>query len=184
MREHSLDHGRDSTIMGTAAPRLRMLSRLRDYEVADGDPDIRGWKLFDATGESVGTIHDLIIDMEQKEARYLDVQLEAAATTGGQERHVLVPIGLARLSDDVEAVTLTTLDRTHLAALPSFDHSVITRDKECELQGSLRGDPRPTPDTGAAFYESPEFTTVVFWGARHGHDGRGYAVIARETREH
>lgn len=175
MREHSPDYERDPTIMGTAAPRLRMLSRLREYEVADRDPDIRGWKLFDATGESVGTIHDLVIDMEQKVARYLDVQLDREAASGSQERHVLVPIGLARLSDDVEAVTLTTLDRSHLAALPAFDHSVITRDKECELQGAVRGDTRPTPDTGAAFYESPEFTTVVFWGTRRGADGRGTA---------
>ena len=183
MKEHSPDHGRDPTIMGTAAPRLRMLSRLREYEVADEDPDIRGWKVFDAAGDAAGTVHDLIIDMEQKEARYLDVQLDDDATSGSQERHVLVPIGLARLSDDVEAVTLTTLERSRLASLPDFDHSVITRDRECELQGAVRGEARPTPDTGASFYESPEFTTLIFWGARRGGDGRGYGVIAREARD-
>lgn len=32
----------DPTMIGRTASRLRLLSRLDDYEIADGEPDIRG----------------------------------------------------------------------------------------------------------------------------------------------
>lgn len=182
MREHRAEGHRDPTLMGGSSSRLRALSRLDDYEVAEEDPDIRGWQVFDATGDVVGMVHDVIVDMGDKQARYLDVMLDDRPDPGGRERHVLVPIGLARLSDDVEALALPTMERRRLASLPGFDHSIITRDRECELQGAVRGDERPAEDTGDAFYDAPEFATVAFLGSRG--EGRMYGVVLRGRGMH
>lgn len=170
---------RDPTIMGNSAPRLRRLSQLEDYEIADGDPDIRQWRVFDAEGDAVGTVHDLIIDLGTLEARYVDLELAGDVAGSDSDQHVLVPIGAARLSDDVDAMTLTSLQASQLASLPRYDHSTITRDRECELQGALLGLGRPSDDTGAEFYSHPQFVATAFWGARRRASNQAYIVRGR-----
>lgn len=175
--EHRHDHAHypenDPTLRGNTDARLRRLSQLDDYEVADGDPDVRSWRVFDADGNAVGKVHDLIIDMGAMEARYIDLELdESVAGEADDDRHVLVPIGSARLSDDVDTVTLTSRRAAELATLPRYDHSVITRDRECELLGIDRS--RAQDDS--AFYDQPEFDGSQFWGARRT-SGGAYVIL-------
>jgi hypothetical protein len=49
---------------------LRRLSDA-DYEVAPGEPDVRGWRVIAANDEQLGTIVDLIIDPAAGKVRYL-----------------------------------------------------------------------------------------------------------------
>ena len=167
MKAHMHEPDRDPTMAGNSAPRLRRLSQLDDYEVADNDPDIRGWRVFDSDGEPVARVHDLVIDLGEMKARYMDLELdEQIGGADADERHVLVPIGTARASADVDAVTLTTTSASQLAALPRYDHSPITRDRECELQGRVLGLDTAAEDTGASFYAQPMYQSTLFWIAR------------------
>jgi hypothetical protein len=57
--------GRDASLHGDArngAPRLVHLDEMSDLEVADGDPDLRGWDVRTAHDEKVGTVKDLVVD--------------------------------------------------------------------------------------------------------------------------
>src|SRR4051812_44061193 len=112
------------------APRVAALSKLRDFEVADDTPDPRGWTIFDGTGAVVGKVHDLIVDTVAMRTRYLDVELDKDVARLDDERHVLVPVGLARLDDDRDSVILGSLSAPRLAELPPFAHREIDREYE------------------------------------------------------
>ena len=54
------------------------LARLSDadYEVAQGEPDVRGWDVVLGSDDVVGKVDDLINDRSAGKVRYLDVDLE------------------------------------------------------------------------------------------------------------
>lgn len=64
---------------------LRRLSELR-YQVADGEPDIRGWSVFTSTGREIGRVSDLLVDPDAGEVVMLDVDLRR------NDRHTLAPL--------------------------------------------------------------------------------------------
>lgn len=47
-----------------------------DYEIAPGEPDVRGWRVVLGRDEAVGEVDDLIIDPAASKVRYLDVDLD------------------------------------------------------------------------------------------------------------
>ena len=49
------------------ARRLVPLKELDDFRVADGEPDIRGWNVYTATGREIGDIEDLLVDTVERE---------------------------------------------------------------------------------------------------------------------
>lgn len=99
--------------------RLTPLENLDDCKVAEGDPDVRGWDVTGADGERVGRVNDLVVDTAAMRVRYLDVTLDERAGGSG-DRHVLIPIGGARLDDADDAVRLDYLDAAQLSAFPSY----------------------------------------------------------------
>ena len=163
--EVHIGHGEppDPTIIGNEVPRLRALSELNHFKVADDDPDIRGWVVREANGVTIGRVHDLVAEMDTRQVRYLDVAIDAK--DADRERHVLVPIGLARLNDDSSIVTLAAVTREQLLSLPAYDHKSFSRDRECELVGQLQGLAEPAADT-PRFYEHAVFGTKGFWGEK------------------
>jgi hypothetical protein len=74
---HRHPHARDrGGRPGTeAAGRLRRLHDLRDYEVADGYPDVRRWTVKTSDGTTIGEVEDLIVDTQALRVRYLVVEL-------------------------------------------------------------------------------------------------------------
>ncbi|MDQ6926737.1 MAG: PRC-barrel domain-containing protein, partial [Candidatus Eremiobacteraeota bacterium] len=70
--------------MDNAYP-TRGLARLSDvpFQVAEGEPDIRGWPVYASTGREVGTVAELLVDPEAAEVVMLDVDLR------GNDQHTL-----------------------------------------------------------------------------------------------
>ena len=134
----------DVRATGTAvAPQIAPLKELKDYKVASDDPDVRGWKVLGRDGSKIGEVHDLLVDTAAMRVRYLDVELDrdllgslpavpGVASTGAlmQHRHVLVPIGTARLDDDHDDVYVDSLDAQDVAVLPPYDHTAFSREYE------------------------------------------------------
>ncbi|HEY9856633.1 MAG TPA: PRC-barrel domain-containing protein [Stenomitos sp.] len=58
---------------------LAGLLDLEGFRVAEGSIDARGWPLYDARGDLVGQVEDLIVDTEVMEARYMQVALHDLA---------------------------------------------------------------------------------------------------------
>lgn len=124
-----------------------MIKRLRDlpgYEIASGDPDIRGWKVLEPKGtQTIGTVDSLLIDTDRSEVRYVSVKV------GDTTR--LVPIGQIDLDEDQHQVSvqpgaLGTLDR-----LPVYQGEEITPEREQQLYATF------IPQQKTTAYRRPEF---------------------------
>ena len=201
---------------------LRPFSRLHGYQIAEGDPDVRGWIVLGADGKAVGEVADLLVDVEAGRVRYLSVRIDSdlleasapsetaqddetlrplgapagmvtahAAMAGlgplitetvvrsslsetenemtrghhlGSERHVLIPIGHARLDPQHDWVKVEDLTAAEIAELPDYDDEALDREGESRLRQWFD---RTFSHTQAAdFYTGPSFNEDRFYGPR------------------
>src|SRR5215207_8837942 len=87
-----------------------------NYEIADGQPDIRGWDVKDTTGKKIGEVDELIFDVQSQKVRYIVLDLEGNVLDL-EPRNVLVPIGLAQIDEKDEDVILPNVSAAQLQAL-------------------------------------------------------------------
>jgi hypothetical protein len=169
------------------APQIAPLKELKDYKVASDDPDVRGWKVLGRDNRKIGEVHDLLVDTAALRVRYLDVELDrdllgslppvpGVAHTGAlmEHRHVLVPIGTARLDDDHDDVYIESLDANDVAVLPPYDHKAFSRDYENGVRqrwdrGYAPPPPAAAPGAGypdTNYYAGDLYDDERFYGPR------------------
>jgi photosynthetic reaction center H subunit len=135
-----------TTGTATTAHHLVAMKDLHGYKVAGGDPDVRKWDVLGRDGRRLGKVDDLIVDKEAQRVRYLDVDLDHDLLGADRRRHVLLPIGVARLDKERDNVLIDQLDATEATLLPEYRHEAIDREWETELR--RRFDRAYTPTTG------------------------------------
>jgi sporulation protein YlmC with PRC-barrel domain len=86
------------------------LRSLPGYRIADGAPDVRGWRVVAADGSEVGTVADLIVDTAAETIRYVVI-----ATNGAPDS--LVPVGYSRVDRKRNRIDLPVLIPSDLEAL-------------------------------------------------------------------
>ncbi|MBD2713884.1 PRC-barrel domain-containing protein [Microvirga sp. STR05] len=143
---------------------LRRLRDLTDYEVADGNPDVRGWTVRGGDGRPFGEVTELIVEEETLKVRYLDVELSASLNINDRERHILIPIGVAALDDDGDNLFVPSLTLDSVLEYPPYQEFQITREYEEAMLRALRLE-LPAHSTGP-FYEQPSFDEGHFYGTR------------------
>ena len=94
-----------------------------DYEIADGEPDIRGWDVRDSNAQHLGKIEDLIFDPQARKVRYMVVKLDKNISDD-KNRDVLVPIGLAELHKVDSDAFLSGIATDQLKSLPDYSGTV------------------------------------------------------------
>lgn len=134
---------------------LKSLDDLDNYEVADGEPDPRGWEVCSGSTK-IGEVDDLIVDTGSMKVRYLDVDLEDEALGDLRDRgseHVSIPVERVQLDYERRQVILssgvrptdllsndeyrsrkTVTDRARTAPLSS------DRDRDFDLRGRADDD--------------------------------------------
>jgi hypothetical protein len=159
--------------------RVVPLDDLDDFRVAGDDPDPRGWEVVAADGGRIGEVDDLLVDTGAMKVRYLDVGVGDGVGTE-PDRHVLVPIGYARLDRDHDRVIVSGLSSASLRAIPTYRHGPITRGFETDVRESYRRggaqagagvSAAPSPGRARAgahddFYGDDSFDEARFWAAR------------------
>lgn len=172
--------------------RIVPLDELDDFEVADGDPDVRGWDVVSADGRKIGEVEQLLVDTAAMKVRYLDVDVDDdLIETGNDERHVLIPIGYARLDEDDDRVVVDRLQSSQVATLPAYNHSPVTRDYETSLRqtfdtgftGAAAATAATTPDReNDEFYAHDLYDDDRFYGARRNNvqEGEGRLTLSEE----
>jgi uncharacterized protein (TIGR02271 family) len=174
--------------MANEMDRVVPLGQLDDFKVAEGDPDVRGWEVVASDGRKIGEVDELLIDTNAMKVRYLDVEVENGLMAE-PDRHVLVPIGYARLDRSGDRVMVDNISSTDLHSMPAYDQSPVTRDYETTLRDRYMGGAAATgaAATGAAamgtastphdtdFYTHDSFDDNRFYG-------RGTAANANEQR--
>jgi hypothetical protein len=81
MAHDERDRRRDAAGIGPYARDAERLVRLHDmgaWNVAEGEPDIRGWEVRTIGGRELGKITELLIDPDAGEVVMLDVDLSGA----------------------------------------------------------------------------------------------------------
>jgi photosynthetic reaction center H subunit len=143
--------------------RVAPLHELDEFQVAEGDPDPRGWDVIASDGRRIGTVHDLLVDTGHMRVRYLDVNVDDDRAAGThRDLHILVPIGYARLENDRQVV-VDELASSEVASLPPYTRKPLTRDYEESLQRSYDPAYRAHAEE---FYEHHSYDEERFYGSR------------------
>jgi stress response protein YsnF len=74
-----------------------------DYEIVDGEPNIKGWDVKNESGQQIGEVDELLFDPQSRQVRYLVVDLDGNKLGLEDDKKVLVPIGVAELYNDGHA---------------------------------------------------------------------------------
>ena len=110
-------------------PRDRVipLDDLDDYQVAEGDPDVRGWDVIASDGRKIGEVDQLLVDPQAMKVRYLDVDVDDGllADSNNEDRHVLIPIGYARLEEAEDQIRVDSLASDQISTLLPYNHEPI-----------------------------------------------------------
>ncbi len=109
-----------------------------DYEIADGEPDIRGWDVKDSNGITIGEIEELIFDTQLRKVRYMVVDLVTNKDLGINKNTVLVPIGIGELHTKDDDVLLTGVTAEQLNTLPAYKED-ITAENENAINNVFTG---------------------------------------------
>lgn len=143
-------HSDDRHSAGTS--QLARLEDLKDYEIADGQPDIRGWDVRTADGTVVGKVDSLIADTGAMEVRFIEVEANRNVLGTPKAEHILVPIGAAQLNDEDDSVRIDRLPATGLRSAPRFGRTSLTSDHDRQLRDYyLGGAPRDAQEHSRFF---------------------------------
>lgn len=200
---HSAHNDTESFGASSSGGGLRALSDLDDLDIADGEPDIRGWDVRDGEGSKIGEVDDLIIDLSAMKVRYMAVELDKDFFSLDDERRVLVPIGNAQLDDDTDDV-IVSASRASLLAMPAYDDDTFGDDQSTHDQfakpwqtgdhtSSMTGDTGMAAGAGMAgaaglggstgssdVYRSKQFDDTSFFGARRQQDRQDQSYLRRQ----
>lgn len=148
--------------------RLQELDR-SDFEIVEGQPDIRDWDVKVSSGEKVGEVEELILDAQERRVRYLVLDLEDNEFDL-DERKVLIPIGLAQLQKDDEDVLLPGVQVDQLRDLPTYREDHLDAEVErrvCRVLGrSDMKESTGTTELEPEFYQHSYFSDDIMFRDR------------------
>jgi uncharacterized protein (TIGR02271 family) len=144
--------------------RIVPLNELSDFKVASDDPDVRGWDVISADGKRVGEVENLLVDTGAMKVRYLDVDVDGDLLKTDRDRHVLVPIGYARLDRDDNRIVVDNLQSGDIAQLPAYGSEPLTRDYENNVMRSWKRDSAASVGVNDDFYANDSFRDDQFYG--------------------
>jgi hypothetical protein len=127
-----------------------------DFEIADGQPNIKGWDVKDEKGEYIGEVEELLFDPQSRKVRYIVLDLEGNAFDL-DARQVLVPIGIAALHENDDDVILCGVAAEHLRSLPDYDKNNLTHDTENSIRSSFIGTGTERADVASASATDVDF---------------------------
>jgi PRC-barrel domain/Domain of unknown function (DUF2382) len=119
------------------------------FEIKEGEPDIRGWKVKNDQNQEIGKVDELLFDTDSMRVRYLIIDLNGKPLNLAS-RDVIIPIGLAELDTTDNIILLPEVTVGHLASLPEYKKGKIT----IETERAIRNVFAPK---GAVNYVDPDY---------------------------
>ena len=121
------DTRHDAGVPHTPSTRLKFLEDLSGYRVHHDDIDPRGYNVKLRSGKSIGQVEGLLADTSAKVVRYLEVEVDDDVITrhnsslyDRNDRHALVPIGIAHIDEDSKSVILAGISTDQIVDYPRF----------------------------------------------------------------
>jgi sporulation protein YlmC with PRC-barrel domain len=159
--------------MSTKGRRLQEL-RGSGYEVAKGQPDIRGWEVRNDQGHLIGKVHELIFDSRANKVRYMVINVNDSKEMQLEKRTVMVPIGLAVLEQKDDDVILQNVTPFQLRALPRYSKEDLGTRSEHAISTVFGRDTKTTStstsaadeDVDESFYNNEMFDETNMYNRR------------------
>src|SRR5258705_12344391 len=120
---------RETVVINEALQELRASG----YEMAKGEPDIRGWKVKNSINQTIGKVKEVLFDVRSQKVRYLIVDLDGKPINL-LSRDVIIPVGLAELDATENVVYFPDVTVGHLASLPEYKKGKLTYHVEREIR--------------------------------------------------
>jgi len=98
-----------------------------DFEIADGEPNIKGWDVKNQQGLKIGEVDELLFDPKSLKVRYLVVDLDDNELEFEEDKKVLIPIGVAELHGDHARVDDTTTESNNASGI--YDDDFVRLDE-------------------------------------------------------
>lgn len=121
---------REQLARDPGASNLVRLDDLDNLEIADGEPDIRGWDVKTAADGKIGEVKSLIVNPTAMQVRYMEVKVDHNVLGTDDDQNVLVPISAARLDADNNTVFINRLPTAGLTGAPRYAGGPITASDE------------------------------------------------------
>lgn len=137
------------------------------YEIRDGEPDIRGWKVKNNLNNVIGKVSELLFDISSLRVRYLILALEGKPLNL-VSRDVIIPVGLAEIDKENKVVLLPEVTVGHLATLPEYKKGELTIATEREVRNVF------APTEGVAFEDPDYFDPDKFYSHKYFNEDRIY----------
>jgi hypothetical protein len=151
-------------------PRVRVarLSSLALIDIAREEPDVRGWPLVTNDGQRVGRVRDLLVELETREVRYLDVAFDLAYADGRPDLRVAIPIGCARAGTRRNVVNVRCVSRDQVRHAPLHGSQRLTVDEELASRRFFGASRRDVVVEGRsdAFFAGADYDASQFWSVR------------------
>jgi uncharacterized protein (TIGR02271 family) len=157
-------------VQNDSSRRVVPLDDLDNYEVADNDPDVRGWDVIASDSRRIGKVDDLLVDTEALKVRYLNVEVDKELRGSDRDRHVLIPIGHAQLDEKDDRVFVSGVAADDVRSLPAYEGRL-----DRQYEDSLRTRFGTTATAGSPdYYADSHFDDARFYGARRGRGGEAH----------
>jgi len=122
-----------------------------NFEIVEGEPDIRGWDVRYGNGEKIGSVEELILDTKAQKIRYMVVDLDENELRL-EHRKVFIPIGFAELDNQHDDVLIPNVSVDQLCRLPDYKRNALTPDLERSIASvfgrKVRVEPAATLERG------------------------------------
>lgn len=159
------------------------------YQIADGEPDIRGWDVQTREGEKIGGVDDLLFDESSRKVRYLIVDIDDRYSVTKKDRRVLVPIGVAILHKENDEVLLPGVTLEQLAMLPRYEKGNLSAATERTIRNvfeltetaGLASSALDHNITEGDFYEHGHFDENRFYQSRRLRDEEAIPIIKEDV---
>lgn len=137
------------------------------FEIKDGEPDIRGWKVKNDAGQVIGKVDELLFDTQSLRVRYLILDLDGKPLNL-LSRKVIIPIGLVALDIKEDLVFLPEVTVAHLATLPEYKKGHLTIETERQVRNVF------APSEGVKISDPDYYDPKEFYNNRYYDDQRLY----------
>src|SRR5438128_2248846 len=131
------NYSEETNFTGEPDSALSPLSELPNFKVAKNDLDVRDWDVYGADGRKLGVVSDLIVDEVLMKVRYLDVKLDDELLPDSSARHLVVPIGSARLQEKGDKVYVNHLDQMTLPRFPLYEGGIVMPEYERQIRDAI-----------------------------------------------
>jgi sporulation protein YlmC with PRC-barrel domain len=140
---------------------LAHLGDLNDYMIGEAEPDVRGWDVMLGDGRRIGKVDDLIVDTDTLKVKYLEVKVDDGVLGNDKDTYVLVPIGAAKVDDDIRVVEVDRVPGTGIEGAPRYAHGNPTPEQEREIRKYFEPATRAASGKDDALFDERRF-----WGRR------------------